>query len=74
MEIIGFVEVLCRDGKSYKRYKHCWCKEFPTGVKILVESVKSDSAVYYLVQIFTFFHLCCSLDAFFSMKDVFYSF
>ena len=30
---------LTRDGKSCKRYKRCWCKEFPTGVKILVESV-----------------------------------
>ena len=28
-----------RDGKRYKRYKRCWCKEFPTGVKILVENV-----------------------------------
>ncbi len=28
-----------RDGKSYKRYTRCWCKEFPTGVKILVKSV-----------------------------------
>ena len=25
--------------KSYQRYQRCWSKEFPTGVKILVESV-----------------------------------
>ena len=28
-----------RDGKRYKRYKRCWCKKFPTGVKHLVENV-----------------------------------
>ena len=42
---------LCdRDGKSYKRYKRCWCKEFPTGVKILVESViKGGVNFFYFV-------------------------
>ena len=42
---LGLLNIVCfrvyvpksrRDGKSYQR---CWCKELPTGVKILVESV-----------------------------------
>ena len=41
---------ICRDGKSCKRCKRCWCKNFTTGVKILVESViKGGVNFFYFV-------------------------
>ena len=27
--------------KRYKQFKRCWCKEFPTGVKILAKYVRN---------------------------------
>ena len=92
---VNVIIVRHRDGKSYKRYKHCWCKEFPTGIKILVERVIKGGVKNWLCRKSHTFGvnfwvlksswckflpypslnksliIICSLDAFFSIKDVF---